>query len=149
MALFRHSDWDRAYLYQPATTTTDSSSSNFLFANSNKPSLSFEERIARLLDSFLAHLGTLKQAGGGVAMSGLLLAGEGRRRAGEGEAGGDGQCLLHLCASLCLGNLIEKLSEVKKVVACMDRQVLSGGQDIEDELDPFNLDANGDTAVVT
>jgi len=145
MALFRHSDWDKAYLNEPATTTTtDSSSSSFLFADSNKPTLSFEERIVRLLDSFLAHLDTLKQQAGG-----LLLAGESRRKASGGEAGGDGQCILHLCASLCLGNLIEKLSEVKKVVACMDRQVLPGGQDIEDELDPFNLDANGDTAVVT
>ncbi len=59
-----------------------------------------------------------------------------------------GQTILHLCASLGLVKVVEKLSTIKKMIICLDKQALPGGQIIENELNLFNLDNNGETAMV-
>ncbi len=139
MFLFRHNNWDRAYLDN--TSTTDNSDSNYHQSNLSKPIISFGDRISRLLDSFITHMNSLGNSSDTIpSLLGLPEK--------DDKYEYSGQTILHLCASLGLVKVVEKLSTIKKMIICLDKQALPGGQIIEDELNLFNLDNNGETAMV-
>ena len=164
LCLFKHNNWEKAYFNNNDTNNAN----KFSIAKTTR---SFEDRISRLFDSFITHLSVLfKECDLGVLLPSTSMSmhmhesvnvssdelnlrkassEEDEYEDGEGgDGGGGGKHVLHLCASLGYFSLIEKLSTIKKMVVCMDRKLWPNLGVIEDELDLFNMDNNGDTAMV-